>query len=1203
MTLLAATTTSYLDRNLACLGERNADVARRIREAPLPADVVFEDTPQGVPTAILKGRLLASRHRPLDEARRSAEAVDVLNHAVVVAIGFGAGHHIARLAERLEKSGVIIVFEPNVALLRAVFERIDCSAWLARSLIVWITDPADQPALARKLAGAEAILAQGVTWIDHTANRERIGGAAAATFADTLRAFIQASKTTLLTTLVRSTDTIRNLLWNIDHYAIGPGIADLRNAAANRLAVVVSAGPSLQRNMHVLAQPGVRDRCVIIAVQTTLKPLLAAGIRPHFVTALDYHEISARFYEGLTTEDVEGVTLVADPKAHPVILDSFPGAVRCCKAGFLDRLLRHHAREMGDLPSGATVAHLAFYLAEYLGCNPVAMIGQDLGFTDGVYYARGTAIDDVWAPELNPFNTVEMMEWQRIARHRTHLTKTTDIHGKSIYTDAQMLTYLQQFERDFAAAVERGVVVIDASEGGVAKRHTLVQPLTNVIRDHATTAVPALPSAPAEPSRRAAALARVLEVRRDVDRLRSLSAQTAEIIRLINAALDGGRKTDSLFDQLDARRRDVDAVFDAFELLSHVNQLGVFRRQRSDRRIHLSGSLDPAARQRLHLQRDLDNVTWTADAASELLSMLADAEAILEGDAERWRKAAAPTARTTLDDAELAAHMVARVQRRVAAMLPVDQSCSGLGVRRSIDSPFLGRTVLQATLERLDASRAIDEIVLVAPEGFDVERCLDRGRVGKPIVVERCSGSPFGPEHRAVAAARRWAGTCWRGGIAGISAFDEAFCPRAFAPVVRSRGLSAIVCVAPDWPLVNVTEPGGIDSLIERHYTNPDRLPLVFSQAPPGLGACLVAAHLVEELAERNRLSTIGGLLVYQPHAPQGDPVARDANVQIDHRVRGSLMRATFDASRWRTAAEKVVGRLGCDASWVDIAAAPEAERAAIEATPRHLVIELNQDRSSTGLFARSRAAVARRDPITLDFLRRVFRECADIDDLVVTFDGAGDPILHAQFEDCIRAAHDAGIRGIHVRTELRGVTDAIDSLLELPVDVISVDVQADRASTYRAMMGDDGFKRVLANLDRCIQRRTRLTEHAPNAAFALPWIVPRISRCHATYEDIDTFFDRWQAVLGTAVIDSIEVQEGDLPPLASAAAPARVLRRDAGSVMHIRCDGAVTDSARPTAAAVAHLHRDSFEVAWRRVLEASDQRDTDSPSTQGAQT
>ena len=77
------------------------------------------------------------------------------------------------------------------------------------------------------------------------------------------------------------------------------------------------AGPSLRRNLHLLGAPGVRDRVVIIAVQTVLKQVLEAGIRPHFVTALDYHEISRRFYEGLTEADVAGVTLVVEPKANP----------------------------------------------------------------------------------------------------------------------------------------------------------------------------------------------------------------------------------------------------------------------------------------------------------------------------------------------------------------------------------------------------------------------------------------------------------------------------------------------------------------------------------------------------------------------------------------------------------------------------------------------------------------------------------------------------------------------------------------------------------------------------------------------------------------------------------------------------------------------------------------------------------------------
>src|SRR5690606_10154588 len=148
--------------------------------------------------------------------------------------------------------------------------------------------------------------------------------------------------------------------------------ADLRDAATGKPAIVVSAGPSLRRNIDALKDPRVRERFVIIAVQTVLRPLLAAGIRPHFVTALDYHEISRRFYEGLTAEAVEGITLVVEPKANPAILDAYPGRIRCVGDKVLDQLLGAGLRrERGTLTPGATVAHLAYYLARHMGCDPV----------------------------------------------------------------------------------------------------------------------------------------------------------------------------------------------------------------------------------------------------------------------------------------------------------------------------------------------------------------------------------------------------------------------------------------------------------------------------------------------------------------------------------------------------------------------------------------------------------------------------------------------------------------------------------------------------------------------------------------------------------------------------------------------------------------------------------------------------------------
>src|SRR6187200_407952 len=122
---------------------------------------------------------------------------------------------------------------------------------------------------------------------------------------------------------------------------------------------------------------------------------------------------------------------------------------------------------MDRMPSGATVAHLAYYVAEHLGCDPIIFVGQDLGFSDGLCYAPGTSYEDVWRPELSRFSTAEMKQWEQIVRERHILRRIPDHEGRPMYTEERLFSYLQQFERDFAKSK---ATIIDASEGGAAKR-------------------------------------------------------------------------------------------------------------------------------------------------------------------------------------------------------------------------------------------------------------------------------------------------------------------------------------------------------------------------------------------------------------------------------------------------------------------------------------------------------------------------------------------------------------------------------------------------------------------------------------------------------------------------------------------------------------------------------------------------------------
>ena len=612
-----------LERNLQALERVDADLAGRLRETSARPGLTWtrskeNDAPSATVAVTDEGGgerriTLASRFRPLTEADRLVDAADLNANAAIVVLGFGVGHHVAALVERCRDKAVVIVYEPDESLLRAVLEHHDVSRWIAGQHLALFAGDVTTPAITRRLESTSGIISQGVQFITHPPTRQ-LHAEAIREFSEQFAGFVAYCRTNLTTTFVHATLTCRNLVRNLAHYAAGPTINPLCRAAAGYPAVLVSAGPSLARNLALLAEPGVRDRVVIIAAQTVLKPLLARGIRPHFVTALDYHEISRRFYEDLPPLD--GVTLVVDPKVNEAVVDHFPGPLRMSASGFLNVLLGDTAPDTMGLPAGSNVAHLSFYLAQHLGCDPIILIGQDLGFSNGLYYCPGTAIHDVWAPELNPLNPVETMEWQRIARHKAHLKRTTDQAGRTMYSDEQMLTYQRQFERDFAAADQ---TILNATEGGAVIADAEATTLRDALANHAGRELPDLPAPAAgldrERLREVAACVgrRVDEIRK----LRHTSQQTLPILEKMLARQRDGRAMERLFRKLEHRRETAESLSEAHQVVNHLNQVGVFRRQRADRAIQVDGELDPYERQRRQLERDMDNLTWLIDACEQ----------------------------------------------------------------------------------------------------------------------------------------------------------------------------------------------------------------------------------------------------------------------------------------------------------------------------------------------------------------------------------------------------------------------------------------------------------------------------------------------------------------------------------------------------------------------------------------------------------
>ena len=642
---VAAATDLYL-RNMAALWRADGRLAHAIDQLPLDSALAVEPARSGAPTASLEtapGRriYLHSRYDPVGEAAQLCRPLAEESAPIwsFILCGLGIGHAIAPLREQVSSDGLIIVLEPDLTTIKTALSIADVSEALQEDRLVFVTsaDPAD---LHAKLDRHASLLMLGTRFVvlpAYVRLHEEFFRVVRGLITD----YAAFARMSLVTLVANARITCRNIANNLPAYLASPSIDGLRARFRGYPAVVVAAGPSLGRNVDQLKEA--RDRAVVIAVQTTLKPLLARGIQPDFVTSLDFSDLSKRFFEGV---DPGGTELVAEPKASWEVIDAFcggaPGASQrparrlCMLANdFAIKCVGPQLGRRGGLRAGSTVAHLAFYLAEHLGCDPIIIIGQDLGFTGGVYYTPGVAMHDMWRPELGRFCSLEMKEWERIARARSILQRVTDLNGRALYTDDQMFTYLQQFERDFAACAAR---VIDATEGGVRKRGTEPMTLRDALERFAVRPIPERARRPDESSQEtpAAAGERLHAAAAEIERrlvelaeFQVICDDTRGLLDEMKGLLDRPEEFDHRVLRVDELRAIVEQKSQIFAMVSDVSQLGEIQKLSADRRLALdrartAGGIAPKERARRQLARDARFIEHLLDGCAYLKRILTE---------------------------------------------------------------------------------------------------------------------------------------------------------------------------------------------------------------------------------------------------------------------------------------------------------------------------------------------------------------------------------------------------------------------------------------------------------------------------------------------------------------------------------------------------------------------------------------------------
>jgi hypothetical protein len=297
---------------------------------------------------------------------------------VVIIFGIGTGQ-LPRAVRAMCRSP-IIVYEPDPALLRSVLEygpldlgNIPIVCGIADLTRAWRE-------FATRLVDVRVMTTPGY-YHEYPA--------AVAEFVEAIPALLQRTAISKATYQNRARVWIEDIIANVELLREVPPFLRLHGRYAGVPAFIIGAGPSLDKNIHLLRQAA--QHGILFATNSGAVSLAAFGIEPQVVVCIESIDASSKLRD---LPFIDRAVRAFSLSASPITLRTGLGPLLPIHEAVpqynspLEDLTGY-----GGLPMSGSVSTIALSLARLLGCSPLVLLGQDLAYGDGRTYATGTGYE------------------------------------------------------------------------------------------------------------------------------------------------------------------------------------------------------------------------------------------------------------------------------------------------------------------------------------------------------------------------------------------------------------------------------------------------------------------------------------------------------------------------------------------------------------------------------------------------------------------------------------------------------------------------------------------------------------------------------------------------------------------------------------------------------------------------------------------